>query len=49
MTFISPVFAFVQLAFVIVFPVWWLLIEPLKVGLTLTELGAKNLRKVLER
>ena len=41
--------ALMQLAFVIVFPVWRLLIEPLKVGLTLTDREATNLRKILGR
>lgn len=41
--------AFMQLALVIVFPVWRLLIEPLKVGLTLTERQVANLRKILDR
>ena len=49
MGIVGLVGATIQAAFVIVFPVWRLLIEPLKVGLTLNERGATNLRKILDR
>lgn len=41
--------AIVQAGFVIVFPAWRLLIEPLKVGLRINERAAENIRKVLDK
>ena len=46
MALLGFVGALIQTAYVVIYPVWRLLIEPLKAGLTLNERQAENLRKV---
>ena len=46
---VSVIAMVLQVVSLFCFPVWRLLIEPLKIGMTCTATQAKNLRKILGR
>lgn len=46
---VGVVAAAIQIVSVVFFPVWRLLVEPIKVGLTCTATQAENLKRILGR